>query len=116
MEIRPFHKLTSIMDTKKEWFVMRDLHRGHRAVLSYQDLANKGYETYTPTVKSLSKDKGGKTVVVERPYLPESIDRLCITALRKGTVITSAIVLAFVIFLVIQTKSSTIQPFIYFQF
>ena len=33
------------MDTKKEWFVMRDLHRGHRAVLSYQDLANKGYET-----------------------------------------------------------------------
>ena len=63
MEIRPFHKLTSIMDTKKEWFVMRDLHRGHRAVLSYQDLANKGYETYTPTVKSLSKDKGGKTVV-----------------------------------------------------
>ena len=59
------------MDTKKEWFVMRDLHRGHRTVLSYQDLANKGYETYTPTVKSLSKDKGGKTVVVERPYLPD---------------------------------------------
>lgn len=49
-------------------------------------------------------------------YLPESIDRLCITVLRKGTVITSAIVLSFVIFLVIQTKSSTIQPFIYFQF
>ena len=73
MEIRPFHKLTSIMDTKKEWFVMRDLHRGHRAVLSYQDLANKGYETYTPTVKSLSKDKGGKTVVMP---LSEFIEKL----------------------------------------
>ena len=49
-------------------------------------------------------------------YLPESLDRLCISVLRKGSVVTSAIVIAFVIFLVIQTKSSTIQPFIYFQF
>ena len=49
-------------------------------------------------------------------YLPESLDRYCIALLRKGTVVTSAIVLASVIFLVIQTKSSTIQPFIYFQF
>ena len=49
-------------------------------------------------------------------YLPESLDRLCIVLLRKGTVVASAIVLSAVIFLVIQTKSSTIQPFIYFQF
>ena len=40
-------------EAKREWFVMRDLHRGHRAHLSYQLLAEKGYSTYTPTVKTI---------------------------------------------------------------
>lgn len=59
------------MEPKKEWFVMRDLHRGHRAELSYQLLASKGYETYTPTVKTPVKDRNGKARIEARPYLPD---------------------------------------------
>ena len=58
-------------ESKREWFVMRDLHRGHRAHLSYQLLAEKGYSTYTPTVKTIVRDKTRKAYIVERPYLPD---------------------------------------------
>ena len=58
-------------ESKREWFVMRDLHRGHRAHLSYQLLAEKGYSTYTPIVKTIVRDKTRKAYIVERPYLPD---------------------------------------------
>lgn len=58
-------------EVKREWFVMRDLHRGHRAHLSYQLLAEKGFTTYTPTVKTPVREKSGKARIVERPYLPD---------------------------------------------
>lgn len=67
-------------EAKREWFVMRDLHRGHRAHLSYQLLAEKGYTTYTPTVKTSVRDKEGKAHIVERPYLP---DLFFLNALRS---------------------------------
>lgn len=46
-------------------------------------------------------------------------DRLCtraIVALKRGGVVTDILVLLTVIYIVIQVKSSEIQPFIYFQF
>lgn len=49
-------------------------------------------------------------------FVPSSWERLAVVALRKGTVLFDAIVIAVVIYLVIQVKSSEIQPFIYFQF
>jgi len=49
-------------------------------------------------------------------YLPESVDRFFVGILQKRSIVFSALTLAVAIYLVIQTKSSTIQPFIYFQF
>ena len=48
--------------------------------------------------------------------MPDSWERFFIGLLRKGGVVVCAIAMAAAIFLVIQVKSSTIQPFIYFQF
>ncbi|MGM9733143.1 MAG: transcriptional regulator [Prevotella sp.] len=56
------------MDEKKQWFVMRDLHRGASVKYMYEELASQGYETYTPTVKIPVKRKL-KTVIVDRPYI-----------------------------------------------
>lgn len=58
-------------EPKKEWYVMRDLHRGHTKVFAYEDLANKGFRTYTPTVKKPKQDSDGKVTIIERPYLPD---------------------------------------------
>ena len=49
-------------------------------------------------------------------FVPASWERLAVGILKRGAVVTGALVLAFVIYLVIQVKSSEIQPFIYFQF
>lgn len=49
-------------------------------------------------------------------FTPSAMTSFCLTALRKGGIILQAIVLVAVIYLVIQVKSSEIQPFIYFQF
>lgn len=71
------------MEENKEWYVMRDLHRGHRTVLSYQELSDKGYETYTPTVKTPAKGKNGKTEIVERPFLPDLFFLKCELSVLK---------------------------------
>ena len=39
-----------------------------------------------------------------------------ISWMKRGNVVVDALLLALVIFIIIQVKSSTIQPFIYFQF
>lgn len=49
-------------------------------------------------------------------FIPESAERLFQRVILRGGIVLSAILLAATIFIVIQTKSSTIQPFIYFQF
>jgi D-alanyl-lipoteichoic acid acyltransferase DltB (MBOAT superfamily) len=49
-------------------------------------------------------------------YLPDSWQEFLIKVLRKGGVLLCAITLTVVIYMVIQVKSSNIQPFIYFQF
>lgn len=49
-------------------------------------------------------------------WLPDAWQEKIITALEKGGVVVCAIVLAFVIYLAMQVKSSDIQPFIYLQF
>ena len=41
-------------EPKMEWYVMRDLHRGHSKVFAYEELAQKGFRTYTPTIRQLS--------------------------------------------------------------
>ena len=49
-------------------------------------------------------------------YIPDGWQERVVGWLKSGGVVLSALVLAFVIYLVIQIKSATIQPFIYFQF
>jgi D-alanyl-lipoteichoic acid acyltransferase DltB (MBOAT superfamily) len=48
--------------------------------------------------------------------VPPSWERLAVKVLKHGTVVLDAVVLALIIYLVVQVKSSDIQPFIYFQF
>ena len=59
------------MVAKNKWFVMRDLHRGHTTVYAYEELASKGFTTYTPTIKKPHFDSSGQSTIIERPYLPD---------------------------------------------
>ena len=49
-------------------------------------------------------------------FVPDRWNESCIGLVRRGGVIVAALLVAAVIFIVIQVKSSEIQPFIYFQF
>lgn len=49
-------------------------------------------------------------------FLPNQIDATVEKGLIKSPLVLKSMVLAFVVWLVIQTKSSEVQPFIYFQF
>ena len=49
-------------------------------------------------------------------WIPDSWQRHCVNVLQKGGVLLSAIAITIVIFIIMQVKSSDIQPFIYFQF
>jgi D-alanyl-lipoteichoic acid acyltransferase DltB (MBOAT superfamily) len=49
-------------------------------------------------------------------FIPDSIDNRIIAYLSKVNIITYAVLITCVIFIVIQIKSTDIQPFIYFQF
>jgi D-alanyl-lipoteichoic acid acyltransferase DltB (MBOAT superfamily) len=49
-------------------------------------------------------------------FLPDSLQETLISVLRRGGILLCAAVMAVAIYIVIQFKSSTIQPFIYFQF
>lgn len=49
-------------------------------------------------------------------YLPASVHNRCVYLLRRGGVPLCVAVLVVVIYIVIQVKSTDIQPFIYFQF
>ncbi|MFC2665935.1 MAG: MBOAT family O-acyltransferase [Prevotella histicola] len=49
-------------------------------------------------------------------WIPDSWQRNCVNVLQKGGVLLSAIAITIVIFIIMQVKSSDIQPFIYFQF
>ena len=49
-------------------------------------------------------------------YLPDSWQESIITLLRRGNILVDAAIITAVIYIVIQIKSSDIQPFIYFQF
>lgn len=49
-------------------------------------------------------------------WLPDSWQNSCIKALQKTGVVGAAVALSVVIFIIMQVKSSDIQPFIYFQF
>ena len=49
-------------------------------------------------------------------WIPDSWQRHCVNLLQKGGVLLSAIAITIVIFIIMQVKSSDIQPFIYFQF
>ena len=49
-------------------------------------------------------------------WIPDSWQNRCVRVLEKGGVVVSAIAITIVIFIIMQVKSSDIQPFIYFQF
>ena len=49
-------------------------------------------------------------------FIPDRWQEGCIALLRRSNVVVDALLITAVIFIVIQVKSSTIQPFIYFQF
>lgn len=49
-------------------------------------------------------------------FIPDSWQDGIIKLLTRGNVVVDALLVSAVIYIVIQVKSSTIQPFIYFQF
>jgi D-alanyl-lipoteichoic acid acyltransferase DltB (MBOAT superfamily) len=49
-------------------------------------------------------------------FVPDAFQERCVRVLQRGSVVLCALLIAAVIYLVIQVKSSEIQPFIYFQF
>ena len=49
-------------------------------------------------------------------WIPDSWQNRCVRLLEKGGVVLSAVAVTVVIFIIMQVKSSDIQPFIYFQF
>ncbi len=49
-------------------------------------------------------------------FIPDSWNERCVAVIQKGDVLLGALLIAIVIYIVIQVKSSEIQPFIYFQF
>ncbi len=49
-------------------------------------------------------------------WIPDSWQERCVRLLQRGGVVLSAIAVTAVIFIIMQVKSSDIQPFIYFQF
>jgi len=49
-------------------------------------------------------------------FVPDSWQGFAVRMLQKGNVVVSAVLLTLVVYIVIQVKSSDIQPFIYFQF
>jgi len=49
-------------------------------------------------------------------FIPDSFQNRIVRVLERGSVVLCALLIASVIYLVIQVKSSEIQPFIYFQF
>jgi hypothetical protein len=49
-------------------------------------------------------------------YIPDGVQARIIRLLEWGGVVSCALLIAAVIYVVIQVKSSEIQPFIYFQF
>lgn len=49
-------------------------------------------------------------------FVPDALQNRCVRVLERGGVVLCALLIAAVIYLVIQVKSSEIQPFIYFQF
>ena len=49
-------------------------------------------------------------------FIPDSWTDFFVSVIRRGGVVLGAVLIAAVIFMVIQVKSSEIQPFIYFQF
>ena len=49
-------------------------------------------------------------------FLPDSWQERSVKVLQKGGVVLSAVAITIVIFIIMQVKSSDVQPFIYFQF
>lgn len=49
-------------------------------------------------------------------WIPSSVNEKCVRLLGKAGVVPAAIAITIVIFIIMQVKSSEIQPFIYFQF
>ncbi len=49
-------------------------------------------------------------------FVPDRWTEACVAVIKRGGVLLAALLIAAVIFIVIQVKSSEIQPFIYFQF
>jgi D-alanyl-lipoteichoic acid acyltransferase DltB (MBOAT superfamily) len=49
-------------------------------------------------------------------FIPDSWNNACVAVIKRGGVVLGAVLIAIVIYIVIQVKSSEIQPFIYFQF
>ena len=49
-------------------------------------------------------------------FIPDSWQGRIVGVLKKSNVVVCALLITMVIYIVIQVKSSTIQPFIYFQF
>ena len=49
-------------------------------------------------------------------FIPESWDNGIVRLLQRGGITVSALLIVIVAYMVIQVKSSEIQPFIYFQF
>ena len=49
-------------------------------------------------------------------FIPDRWTEGCVSIIKKGGILLAALLIAAVIYLVIQVKSSEIQPFIYFQF
>lgn len=62
------------METKAEqqtqWFVMRDLKRSNAKLRAYQQLADEGFQVFTPTTTKIV-DTFGKRRRIQVPFIPD---------------------------------------------
>lgn len=66
-------------DTQKQWYAMRDLKRSNAVLPAYKQLAEAGFEVFTPIVSRLFTRDGKRT----RREVPFMQDLLFVNGLRK---------------------------------
>ncbi len=57
-------------EDKPQWFVMRDLKRPNALRPAYIDLADKGFEVFTP-LRNVLKDNRGRSIRTTAPFIPD---------------------------------------------
>ena len=57
-------------ESKKQWFVMRDLKRSNAKLPAYKQLADNGFRVFTP-ITSKIVSKGGKNIRIQVPFIQD---------------------------------------------